>query len=208
MKRDLINWLCLSGVICVLFYFAHDIIGAMAYPGYNWMSQAVSDLTACDSPSYIISNGYVTIYSILSSICCVLVSILVKNENKILKIGIYLFTIMNFISSMGYALFPLTHAGYDFTIQSFIHVYIITSSVVLLSVISLIFIIYGSLKNNSHKILGILALLTLIMMFLGAVGSGVVSHELFGVAERFSTYSAVVFTAILGLFGFKIDNNM
>lgn len=40
-------------------------------------------------------------------------------------------------------------------------------------------------------------------MFVGAVGSGNVPKEIFGIFERFSTYSAVVFTGVLGAFGFR-----
>ena len=109
---------------------------------------------------------------------------------------------MNFISAVGYALFPLSSAGFDGAIQSIIHVYIITTLVVLLSIISLILIAIGALKEK-NKTLGTLAILSLTLMFIGAVGSGIVPKEYFGVIERFSTYSAVVFTGILGIYGFK-----
>ena len=33
-NKKLINWLSLSGVISIVFYLLHDIIGAMNYPGY------------------------------------------------------------------------------------------------------------------------------------------------------------------------------
>jgi len=206
-KIKLINWLCLlSSGLSVLFYLLHDVIGAMNYPGYNWMSQAVSDLTATDSPSFIIASGYVTVYKILNCLCCTLLCILIKNEqSKLLRTGVYLFAIMNFISATGYALFPLSSAGYDGTVQSFIHVYILTTIVVLLSIISLILIAAGAFKGkNKHKILGTLSVISLLLMFTGAVGSTNVSKEIFGVVERFSTYSAVVFTEILGLYGFKV----
>jgi RecJ-like exonuclease len=42
-------------------------------------------------------------------------------------------------------------------------------------------------------------------MFVGAVGSQNVSKDIFGVVERFSTYSAVVFTGILGIYGFNVN---
>lgn len=205
-KKKLINWLCLSGILSVIFYLLHDIIGAMNYSDYDWMSQAVSDLTATDSPSFVIASGYVTVYKILNCLCCSLLCILIKNENsKALKIGVYLFSIMNFISAIGYALFPLSSAGYDGTTQSFLHVYIVTTLVVLLSIVSLIIIAVGSFKGKEkHKVLGILAITALIFMFIGAVGSTNVSKEIFGVVERFSTYSAVVFTGILGLYGFGV----
>ena len=206
-NKKLINWLCLSGIISIIFYLLHDIVGAMNYPGYNWMSQAVSDLTSIDAPSFVVASGFTTVYKVLTCLCCALLCILVKNEDKkTLRIGVYLFSIMNFISAIGYALFPLSSAGYDGSIQSFIHVYILTTLVVLLSIVSLVLIAIGSFKSK-YKLLGILAIISLVLMFLGAVGSANVPKDIFGVVERFSTYSAVVFTGILGIFGFKINTS-
>ena len=202
-NKKLINWLCLSGVISIIFYLLHDIVGAMNYPGYNWMSQAVSDLTATDAPSFVIASGFVTVYKILNCICCALLCILIKKEDKkTLRLGVYLFSIMNFISAIGYALFPLSNAGYDGSMQSFIHVYILTALVVILSIISLVLIAVGSFKSK-YKLLEIIAIISLVLMFIGAVGSANVSKDIFGIVERFSTYSVVVFTGILGIFGFK-----
>ena len=202
-NKKLINYLCLSGILSIVFYLLHDIVGAMNYPGYDWMSQAVSDLTSTDAPSFVVASGFVTIYKILNCLCCALLCILVKNElKKSFRVGVYLFSIMNFISAIGYALFPLSSAGYDGSMQSFIHVYILTALVVLLSILSLILIAVGSFKSK-YKLLGIFAIISLVLMFIGAVGSANVPKDIFGVIERFSTYSAVIFTGILGIFGFK-----
>ena len=201
-NKKLINWLCLSGVISIIFYLLHDIIGAMNYSGYNWMSQAVSDLTSTDAPSFVVASGFVTVYKILNCLCCALLCILIKNEDKkTLRLGVYLFSIMNFISAIGYALFPLSSVGYDGSMQSFIHVYILTTLVVISSIVSLVLIAIGSFKSK-YKLLGISAIISLVLMFIGAVGSANVSKDIFGIVERFSTYSAVVFTGILGIFGF------
>ena len=125
-----------------------------------------------------------------------------ERKEKTLRLGVYLISIMNFISAIGYALFPLSSSGFDGSIQSIIHVYVLTAVVVLLSIISLILIAVGSFKGeNKHKVLGVLALMSLVLMFIGAVVSQSVSKEIF---ERFSTYSAVIFTGILGLYGFEI----
>ena len=204
-NKKLINYLCLSGILSIIFYLLHDIVGSLNYPNYNWMSQAVSDLTATDAPSFIVASGYVTVYKMLSCLCCVLLCILVKNEKKTFKIGIYLFSIMNLISGIGYALFPLSSSGYDGSTQSFIHVYILTSLVVLLSIISLILITIGSFKSK-NKLLGILAITSLVLMFIGATLSTNVPKEVFGIFERFSTYSAVIFTGILGIYGFMLGD--
>ena len=201
-KRTLINWLCLSGILSIIFYLLHDVIGGINYPGYNPAAQAVSDLTATDAPSFVIANGLSSIYGIFACLCSALVCVLVKNERKTLRLGVYLFAAMNFVSAVGYSLFPLSSSGYDGSVQSFIHVYVITILVVLLSIVSLILIAVGAMKK--HRLLGVLAIVTLVLMFVGAVGSGNVPKEIFGIFERFSTYSAVVFTGILGIFGFNL----
>ena len=111
---------------------------------------------------------------------------------------------MNFISAIGYALFPLSSAGFDDSFGSIIHVYVITTIVVLLSIISLILIAIGSLKGiHKHKLLGYMAIVPLLFMFMGTILSGIVPKTYFGVVERCSTYSAVIFTGILGLYGLK-----
>ena len=202
-NRKLINWLCLTGILGAIFYLLHDIIGALSYPGYSWTNQAVSDLTATDAPSFVAVNGFVTTYKILSILCCALICILTQSEKKkSLRIGIYIFSIMQLVSAVGYSLFPLSSAGYDGSIQSFIHVYILTAIVVLLSIVSLIMIGIGAIKSNK-KLLGVLAFISLALMFIGAVGSQNVPKEVFGIFERFSTYSAVIFTGVLGIYGFK-----
>lgn len=204
-NKKLINWLCLSGIIALIFYHLHGVIGATYYSGYNWLMQAMSDLTAVDAPSYVIASSYTTIYSIFACLCCTLVSILVKNENKLLKLGVYIFCIMNFVSAIGYALFPLSSSGFDGSFQTIMHVYVVTALVVLLSIISLILIGFGSFKGK-YKALGILSITALLFMFVGAIGSRIVPKEYFGLFERFSTYSVVIFNAILGLYGFRVFN--
>lgn len=51
MKRNLINWIGILGVISLLSYTVAVIFAPLAYPGYNWLSQAVSDLSANNAPS-------------------------------------------------------------------------------------------------------------------------------------------------------------
>ena len=197
--KRLSRWATVCGILALVFYILHDIIGGMNYPGYDRMSQAVSDLTAVDAPSYQVASSYSHIYGIFSCLCCTFLCILVHDLNKTLKWGIYLFALMNGVSAIGYSLFPLTSGGYDGSFQSFMHVYVVTILVVLLSVVSLILIAIGSFKSG-RKTLGILAVIAFVAMFFGAIGTSVFPKEVFGVIERFSTYSAVVFTAVLGIY--------
>ena len=51
MKKTLINKLGLLGVISLLSYTVAVIFAPLAYPGYDWKMQAVSDLSASNAPS-------------------------------------------------------------------------------------------------------------------------------------------------------------
>jgi len=194
-------WLLISGILNAVFYLLHDCIGARFYPGYNWMAQAVSDLTATDAPSRLIASELTKIHGIFSCVACTLICISAKvlwkeASEKILRLGIYLFVAMHWISAIGYSLFPLTGSGYDGSFQSFVHVYVITVLVVLLSIVSLILIAVGGFKSG-NKVLAFL------LMFLGAAGSAAVPRAYFGIVERFSTYSAVCFTAVIAVIAFS-----
>lgn len=51
MKKSLIQKFGLLGVISFLSYTAAVIFSPPAYPGYNRLAQAVSDLSATNAPS-------------------------------------------------------------------------------------------------------------------------------------------------------------
>ncbi|WP_071848615.1 DUF998 domain-containing protein [Alkalibacterium sp. 20] len=211
--KTLTNWLCLSGIVSLFFYILHTVIGAMNYPGYDWRSQAVSDLTATNAPSFVIANGLVSIHHLFASLSSVLVCIIIQGKgNEVLRIGIYLFAIMNWASAIGYTLFPFTDSGYAGTFQDVMHVYVVTVIVVILSIVSISLIIIGGFENHKkYKSLAIWATVTLVFMIIGPIGTSIVPKTYFGIAERFSVYSVAVFNAILGLYGFvfieRIEKN-
>ena len=62
MKKTLPQKLSLLGVVSFLSYSAAVAFSPRAYPGYNWMAQAVSDLSAANAPSLALWNQ-------LSSMC-------------------------------------------------------------------------------------------------------------------------------------------
>ena len=51
MNRKLINWMGLLGVGALISYMTAAYFCRAAFPGYNWMEQAVSDLSAESAPS-------------------------------------------------------------------------------------------------------------------------------------------------------------
>ncbi len=203
MEKKLINLAGLTGVISLISYAVAVIFAPLAYPGYNWMAQAVSDLSAEASPSRLLWNQLSAAYNVCSPVCMMCVAIFVSDKKistKLFRLGIYLFAIMNWISAIGYKMFPLTDSGKEIsTFQEKMHI-VITIVVVLLSISSLTMLIIAGFKKNGIKGIGIWASIALAMMFVGAIGKSAVSPDYFGIVERFSVFAAVGFNAVLGVY--------
>ncbi len=203
MKKTFINWLGLLGVVSLLSYAAAVIFAPLAYPGYNWLSQAVSDLSASNAPSRILWTQLNSLYGPCGLTALTTICIFIQGRlTKFIRLGIYLFAAMNFISAVGYGMFPLSESGYAGAFQDFMHGYIVTPLVVGLSVVSLILIIIGGFKANEYKSLAICACVALGLMLLGPIGMATVPKAYFGIFERFSVFSASGFTAVLGVYLF------
>ena len=126
-----------------------------------------------------------------------------KTGSRLFRLGIYLFTLMSYISQIGYAMFPLTDSGKDITTLPEIMHIVVTAAVVLLSIASLILIIISGFGKAKQKGCAVCAAAALCMMFVGAIGQKAVPPEYFGLVERFSVFAAVGFCAVLGLFLFR-----
>lgn len=206
MKRKLINWLGLTGVVALLSYTLAVVISPSAFPGYNWMEQAVSDLSAESAPSRMLWNRIAALYGVCSVVCATCVSIYVS-ENKVsgrlFRIGIHLFTIMNWVSNVGYAMFPLTDSRKEIaSFQESMHI-AVTVAVVLLSIISLVCLIIAGFRKDGIRGIGIWAAVALLMMLIGAIGQKAVPPQYFGIVERFSVFAAVGFNAVCGIYLFR-----
>ena len=203
MKKSLINWFGLMGIVSFLSYIAAVVFSPLAYPSYNWMEQAVSDLSAVSAPSKMLWTQLAALYEICGIVSVTIVCIYVKDnmQNKCLRVGIYLFAVMNWISAVGYRMFPLTDAGYLGGFQNMMHL-IVTILVVVSSIVSLIVIMVGGYRGHSYVSLANWALVAFLMMFIGAIGTNVVPKEYFGIAERFSVLAATGYNAVLGAYLF------
>lgn len=199
MKRSLNQKLGLLGVVSFLSYTAAVVFAPLTYPGYNWMAQAVSDLSAANAPSLALWNQLSALYNACEVVCATVVCIGIQGQKtKLLRSGIYLFAIMEWISAVGYRMFPLSSSGYAGAFQDVMHM-VTTALVVLLSIVSLTMIIVAGTKSKNCRSYGVCAAVALAMMLVGAMGMKIVPAEYFGVVERFSVFAATGFNAALGI---------
>ena len=204
-NKTLPNWLGLLGVVSFLSYLAAVVFSPSQYPGYDWKRQAVSDLSAADSPALALWNQLSCLYGICGIVCIMVICIVVRGKfNKPLRMGIYLWAIMGWIGAIGYSLFPLSERGDSGkAFQDIMHVYVVTAAIVLLSIISLVLIMIGGYHKKSKVSLAITATIALALMFIGAIGTGAAPKEYFGLFQRFSNViSANGFSMALGIYLF------
>lgn len=204
-KKNFMNYCGLLGIVALLSYTAAVVFSPLAYPGYNWMAQAVSDLSATNAPSLRLWNQLSSLYNICTLICAMMVCAGIQGKgSRLLRTGIYLFTAMEWISAVGFSVFPLSDSGYAGTFQDKLHI-LSTILVVLLSIVSLVILIIAGVKRKEYRSFGVFAGIALGMMLVGALGMNIVPKEYFGVVERFSVFAAVGYNAVLGIELFRID---
>lgn len=189
------------GGISLLSYAAMVVFSPLAYPGYDWLRMAVSDLSAVGAPSADLANRLNALFAPcgLVSIMAVCVSMEHVTE-RLLRLGIYSFCAMEWVCNVGYEMFPWVAGADGANLQNILHL-LVTVLVVVFSIASLILIAVGARKGK-HKTLSVWAVFCLVMMLLGAVGTGAMPKSVSGLFERFSTFSAVIFNAVLGAYLF------
>ena len=206
MNKKLINWIGLAGILSFLSYTAAVVFSPMAFPGYKWMEQAVSDLSAENAPSRVLWERLSAFYGVGGMVCITCVAVFIsenKISSKLFRLGVYLFAIMNLISNVGYKMFSLSDSGKEIdSFQEVMHM-VVTIAVVPLAIVSLVMIIIAGCKDKQIRGIGIWAAVALAMMFIGAIGTIAVPPEYFGIVERFSVFAAVGFNAVLGWYLFK-----
>ena len=211
MKKTLMNWLGLLGIISLLSYTAMVVFAPLSYPGYDWKSQAVSDLSAANAPSLTLANQLNALFGPAGIVCIMMVCIAIQGRlNKTLRAGLYTFAIMFWATNVGYTMFPLTESGYAGTFQDFMHG-AVTVAVVLLSIISLVLIMIGGYRKRRFLSLAVWATIALTGLLVGGIGVNVVPPEYFGIVQRFSLFAVTGFHAVLGVYLFagkfnKIEN--
>ena len=76
IKKSLLQKLALLCVVSFLSHAAAVLFAPLAYPGYNWMAQAVSDLkNAANAPSLALWNQLSASYNVCEVVCVTVVCI-------------------------------------------------------------------------------------------------------------------------------------
>lgn len=191
------------GMVGVIFYFFHTVLGNILWPEYNPITMDISSLTADGAPN----AHLLKILGLIYSICMILMAIalVIKAFNRYhsyLKTGYVILLIMQLTSAFGYSLFPLTGDKTDMNFQNIMHI-IVTIVVVFTTIASSFFISLGYLKQENMKKLGNITLIfaTLITLFgLFNPISMAMQLNILGLSERLVIYNIQVLMFILSYY--------
>ena len=188
------------GIISLLSYSSMVLFFPFAFPDYDWKSMAVSELTAYGSPSQVLANQLNSLFGPCAILNIMAIYIEIVNcSSELLILGIYSFMLMEWITQVGYTMFPLKRDSSMTNPQNIMHI-ITTILVVIFSLISLVLIAIGSREVRQIKSIGKWARASLVAMITGSIGTALLPKSVFGIFERFSAFSVVVFNAILGIY--------
>lgn len=82
-KKNFINYCGLLGVVAFISYTVAVIFSPLAYPGYNWMAQAVSDLSAANAPSLRLWNQLSSLYNVCILVCAMMVCLGIQKKEPV-----------------------------------------------------------------------------------------------------------------------------
>lgn len=180
------------GMIGVVIYLIHTFLGNLLWKEYNPVTMDISSLTATGAPN----ASLLRIFTILYGICIVLFAIgmvlkSIRKYNTTVRIAYIVLLIMELISLLGYALFPLEGDKTIMTFQNVMHI-IVTSVVVFTTILFGFILAIGYSKEQETKRIGKFVLvMAIIITIMGLLNPMVMnlSINVLGVTERLVIYS-------------------
>jgi len=182
------SFLLSSGMLAVIAYLMHVIIGGILWNGYSHLQQPISDLTASGAPYRGLMQSLTGIYCVLALIFAFSFTIFEsKKHRKIVFIGGVFFIMMHVIS-ISYNFFPQDLPGSDVTFAGTMHI-VVTALIVPFTVLTPILIGFGLIQEPTWKSFGQYSILTGILIFVfGGLCAVFFINKLpyFGLVERFN----------------------
>ncbi|MGL5085325.1 MAG: DUF998 domain-containing protein [Clostridium sp.] len=180
------------GIVGVVCYMLHTIIGNLLWKEYNPITTDISSLTAVGAPNAAILRILTSMYGI----CTILfvAGLIIKSFRKyhlVTRIGYIMMMVMQIISMVGYSLFPLSGDKTVMNFQNRMHI-VVTVAVVFTTIAFGFILAIGYLKQEKMKNLGrFILIMSIVITLTGAtnpIGMGM-GLNILGLTERLVIYS-------------------
>ncbi|WP_298839570.1 DUF998 domain-containing protein [Clostridium sp.] len=197
------------GMVGVLFYFTHTILGNILWKDYNPITTDISSLTADGAPN----ANLLKIFGFIYGICMVLMVIgliakAFRKYHSMLRIGYVILMIMQLTSLFGYSLFPLTGNKTVMNFQNIMHI-VVTVVVVVTTIASSFFISVGYLKQEKMNSLGKITLVMAILITVFGMFNPIsmsLQLNILGLTERLAIYTIQALMFMLSYYYTFLEN--
>lgn len=201
MKLLLTDVLMFSGMLAVVFYVVHVVIGGIKWKGYSHFQQPISDLTATGAPNRTLMLSLTTIYGLLALLFAVSFTILRSREHNTLVLwGGISFIVLHLVSVL-YPLFPQDLPGTETTFRGKMHL-VIMALIVPFTISTPFLIGFGFLSEPQWHTFGLYSIITgiLILIFGGTTAIFYAKKiPYFGLVERLNIGALQVWTFVFSL---------
>lgn len=188
------------GVAAAVFYLAMDVVaGALLYPGYDYTSQQVSELSAIGAPSRAFWLAMSYPYTVLSLAFAAGVwrASMNRRSLQVAAVIIGLFA----VNSLLWGLAPMHARGTEFTATDTLHIAFVVPTIILM----LAFMSFGAAGLGRgfriFTVLTVAAMLAagaLVGTEVGAIAQGLPTPWM-GLVERVSVYAPLIWMSVFGL---------
>lgn len=207
-KEKLERFLMPLGMVGVIFYLVHTILGNILWSEYNPITMDISSLTADGAPN----QGILRVFTMIYGICMVLfiIGMIIKSDRKYhlgARTGYVVLLGMEVISLFGYTAFPLVGDKTVMNFQNMMHI-TVTVAVVVTTIVSGFTLAYGYLVQEKMKNLGkFILIMAIIITLCGIISpiSIVMGLNILGLTERLVIYSLQALMFVLSFYYTKCD---
>ncbi len=190
-----------TGMIAVLFYVLHIVIGGFLWQGYSHLQQPISDLTSGGAPDRSLLLVFTTIYGFLALAFAVSFTILESRKHHRLVLWGGIFFIVLHIISLSYGFFPEDMPNTGPTFKGMMHL-IVTVLIVPFTILTPLFTGFGFRKEPGWQWFGRFSIFTgLLICIFGSATAIFFSMHLpyFGMIERLNIGTLQLWTVVFSI---------
>ncbi len=191
----------MCGILASLIYVATDIVAGMLWEGYNFTSQAISELSAIGAPTRPLVVTLGIIYDVLLIAFGLCVWVIAAGQRRALRL---IGGLLVGIGAIGFVWmqFPMHLRGAEMTFTDTIH-WTIAGVVVLLILLMIALGVIAYRKWFRLYSIGTLVTLLVVGMWLIFMGGAQIAAQqstpFFGVMERITVYGYLAWVAVLAI---------
>lgn len=205
MKQSIRRWTLASGMLAVVFYILHVLLGGMLWQEYSHLQQPISDLTASGAPNRSLLLVFTNIYGISALIFAISLTVFEsKKYHRLVLWGGVSFILLHVVSIL-YSFFPQDLPGAEVSFQGKMHL-IVTILIVPFTILTPLLMGFGFKKDKNLKVFGVFSVIcgVLIIIF-GGTTAYFFANKLpcFGLIERINIGILQIWTFILSYKLFK-----